>query len=158
MKLLKKILLGLVLLFVAGQFIRPTKNIAAGPSANDITAHYPTPPAVKALLTTACYDCHSNTTRYPWYAEIQPTGWWLASHVEDGKKHLNFSEFAAYAPKRAVHKMEEVMDTVTEHEMPLSSYTLIHRDARLTDEQIKLLADWAETVRAKIVTQNGLED
>ena len=158
MKLLKKILLGLAVLFVAIQFIRPAKNIAPRPSENDLADHYPTPPAVQQLLSVACYDCHSNTTRYPWYADIQPVGWWLASHVNDGKAHLNFSEFTTYSPKRAANKMDQLIDEVTDHEMPLASYRLGHPEARLTPAQTKLLADWADSVRQQIVAANGLEE
>ena len=158
MKLLKKIVLGLVVLFVAIQFVRPDKNIARRPSGNDIADHYPTPPAVKQLLAVACYDCHSSTTRYPWYANVQPLAWWLASHVNDGKARLNFSEFAAYSPKRAANKMDDVIDAITDQTMPLPSYKLGHPDARLTAAQTKLLTDWAESVRKQIVAANGLDE
>ena len=158
MKLLKKIFLGLVVVFVAIQFVRPAKNIATRPSENDITDRYPTPPAVKQLLAVACYDCHSDTTRYPWYADIQPVGWWLSSHVNDGKARLNFSEFAAYSPKRAANKLDDVIDQITDREMPLASYRLGHPDARLTPAQTKLLADWADDVRRQILAANGLSD
>jgi hypothetical protein len=157
-KLLKKILLGLVVLLVAIQFVRPAKNIAPRPSENDITDHYPTPPAVKQLLAVACYDCHSNTTRYPWYANVQPAAWFLASHVNDGKAHLNFSEFYTYSPKRAASKLDQVIDEVTDHEMPLASYKLGHPDARLTPAQSKLLTDWADGIRQQILAANGLAE
>lgn len=157
-KLLKRILLVLAAVFVAIQFVRPARNAAAAPSANDITARYPTPPAVKQLLAAACYDCHSNTTRYPWYANVQPVAWWLAAHVDDGKRHLNFSEFAAYAPKKAVVKLEDLVDEVNEGEMPLASYKLAHADARLTPDQRKQLADWADAVRERILAENGLTE
>lgn len=158
MKLLKKILLGLVVLFVAIQFVRPAKNIAARASENDITDHHPTPPTVKQLLAVACYDCHSDTTRYPWYANVQPVAWWLDDHIREGKAHLNFSQFATYSPKRAANKMDELDDAVTGHDMPLLSYRLGHPDARLTPAQIKLLTDWADSVREQIVASNHLED
>ena len=106
----------------------------------------------------ACYDCHSNTTRYPWYANIQPVGWWLASHVNDGKQHLNFSEFAAYSPKRAAKKFDQIIDEVTDREMPLASYKLGHPDARLTNAQSKLLTDWAATTRDRVLADNHLSD
>ena len=157
-KLLKKIILGLVVLFIAIQFVRPAKNIAARPSENDITDHHPTPPAVKQLLAVACYDCHSNNTRYPWYANVQPAAWWLASHVNDGKAHLNFSEFADYSPKRAANKLDQVIDELTDNAMPLASYKLGHPDARLTPGQTKLLTDWADSVRQQILAANGLSD
>ena len=158
MKFLKKILLGLIFLFIAVQFVRPARNIAPHPSENDITDHYPTPPAVKQLLAVACYDCHSNTTRYPWYADVQPAAWWLASHVNDAKARLNFSEFSTYSPKRAANKLDQIIDQVTDREMPLASYRLGHPDARLTPAQTKLLTDWADGLRQQILAANGLTD
>jgi hypothetical protein len=156
LKALHLILLALASLLGAAQLVRPEKNQADQPSPNDITAHYPTPPAVKALLANACYDCHSNTTRYPWYAEVQPLAWWLADHVTDGKKHLNFSEFATYPPKRAAHKLEELIEEVNAREMPLASYRIAHADARLTADQTQLLVEWARAVRQRILADHNL--
>lgn len=149
MKTKNKILLGLGAVFVAIQFVRPEKNDSpAGP--DDLVAHYAPPAEVRQILETACYDCHSNRTRYPWYAQVQPVGWWLASHINDGKDELNFSEFAAYSEHRRAKKLLSVSDEVTERSMPLKSYTWIHRDAKLTAAQIKTLADWAEALADKI--------
>lgn len=150
MKLLnKKVALGFGLGLVAIQFIRPAKNnSAAGP--DDLAATYPPPPAVQHLLEASCYDCHSNRTRYPWYTQVQPVGWWLAEHINEAKHQLNFSEFAAYDEHRQAKKLLAISDEVTDRSMPLKSYTWIHRDAKLTDDQIKLLADWAETLAEKI--------
>jgi hypothetical protein len=149
MRVGKKIVLGCFVAFVAIQFVRPAKNDApVGP--DDLASKYPPPPEVKQLLEAACYDCHSNHTRYPWYAQVQPTGWWLASHINDGKRELNFSEFASYTEHRRAKKLQAISDEVTDHSMPLKSYTWVHRDAKLTDAQIKLLADWAESLAEKI--------
>jgi hypothetical protein len=146
----KKIFLGLLLTFIVIQFFRPAKNLSSKASAQDITTKYPTTAEVRHVLEVACFDCHSNNTRYPWYAEIQPTAWWLASHVEDGKKHLNFSEFGSLTDKRATRKLQQMIDELTDKTMPLPSYRWGHKDARLTDAQIQLLTDWAESVREKI--------
>ena len=158
MKILKFSLLVLAVAFVAIQFIRPARNIAAQPSPSDITALHPTPPAVKQLLAVACYDCHSDTTRYPWYANIQPVAWWLADHVTEGKRSLNFSAFGKYSPEKAVDKLEESIEEINDEEMPLPSYRLTHADARLTADQKRQLADWADTVRKRILAANGLTD
>ena len=158
MKHWKRILIGLAVIFAAIQLAQPAKNIASHPSEDDITARYPTPPVVQQMLSVACYDCHSNTTRYPWYSNIQPVGWWLAAHVDDGKKHLNFSEFATYSPKRAAHKLDQIIDEVTDREMPLFSYKLGHPDARLTAAQTKLLTDWAAAIRDHIAADNNLAE
>src|ERR1700760_3642067 len=120
--MLKKIILVLFAAFIAIQFFRPVKNVSTKVSANEITTKYPTSAAVRHILEVACYDCHSNNTRYPWYAEIQPTAWWLASHVEDGKKHLNFSEFGALTEKKQARKLQQVVDEITDKTMPLPSY------------------------------------
>jgi len=149
----KKILLGLAVIFLAMQTIRPARNESAATSApgkDDLTVLFPPPPEVRQILMTSCYDCHSNHTRYPWYAEIQPAGWWLASHVSDGRKHLNFAEFGTYPAKRQLKKLEELCDEVQDRGMPLKSYTLIHREARLTKSQMTALCDWAEAAHDRI--------
>lgn len=150
MKLRTKILAGLAVPFVLVQFFQPEKNQATGPQKNDIFAAHPASAEVQALVKKACYDCHSNTTAYPWYANVQPLAWWINDHVVEGKEELNFSEFASYSAKRARHKLEEVAEQVAEHEMPLQSYTLIHAEARLSDVELELLSSWAKTTRESI--------
>jgi hypothetical protein len=148
-----KFLLGLAVVFLAMQAFRPAKNLStAAPFAgkDEVTVLFPASPEVKQILATSCYDCHSNHTRYPWYAEIQPVGWWLASHVNDGRKHLNFSEFGTYPAKRQLKKLEEINDEVQDHGMPLKSYTLVHVDARLTPAQATALCDWAEAAHDRV--------
>ncbi|MBZ0100325.1 MAG: heme-binding domain-containing protein [Taibaiella sp.] len=149
----KKILYGLLIVLVVIQFIRPGRNISEVPSPNDIRVHYPIPANVESILKRACYDCHSNHTTYPWYTNIQPLGWWLQNHINEGKEELNFSEFAAYTPKKADHKLEEVVELVKKKEMPLKSYTYIHKGAVLTKEEIEILVDWANGLR-KIIQPN----
>jgi len=147
MTLLKKILLGVAAVFVVIQFVRPTRN-DGDTEANAMSKKYTVPENVQAILKQSCYDCHSNKTNYPWYANIQPVGWWIQySHVNDGKRHLNFSEFASYPEKRAKKKIEEIADEIREGGMPLSSYTFLHQDAVLSQEQAKTLVDWAESLK-----------
>lgn len=143
----RKILYGLAMVVAVIQFIRPTKNQNPGVGPNDITQTYAVPAEVKGILVQSCYDCHSNNTRYPWYSNIQPVGWWLNSHIQDGKKHLDFSEFGTYTAKKANHKLEEVEDAVTEGWMPLDSYLWVHHEARLTPDQAQAVAAWARNLR-----------
>ncbi len=152
MRTFRQTLVGVGIIFLTIQFIRSPKNIAAGPDPRDILVHHPAPPGVQETLRNACYDCHSNTTRYPWYAEIQPFSWWLATHINDGKKHLNFSAFFDYSPKRANAKLEAAADEVSEGEMPLPSYRLAHPEARLSPEQIQALTTWITSVRSRILS------
>jgi hypothetical protein len=148
--MIKKILLGLAAAFVALQFVRPVKNRSPEAGPDDITAKVTVPADVQRVLAKACYDCHSDHTRYPWYAEVQPVGWWLASHIHDGKKHLNLSEFGTYNAKTADRKLRQIARNVDNHEMPLNPYTWIHRDAILTAAEIKLIDDWIDAARAQI--------
>lgn len=136
----------MLLAFVIIQFFRPTKNKAEGISKNDISTLYAVPADVQSILKTSCNDCHSNNTVYPWYAEVQPVAWWLNNHVVDGKKHLNFSEFAAYSLRKQYHKLEETNEMVKEGEMPLNSYLWVHTDASLNKEQKLTVANWVNSV------------
>ena len=149
-RVLKRILIGLLIIFVLIQFIRPEKNKSEGISPNDISTKYPVPDSVQAILKVACNDCHSNNTRYPWYAEIQPVAWWLNNHIIDGKRGLNFSEFKSYRIKKQFHRLDDINELVKKNEMPLSSYTLIHSDAKLTEQQKLTLAKWAEALKDSI--------
>lgn len=149
--LFKRIAIGCVVVLVGIQFFRPAKNIAsAGTSPNEITSLYATSPEVKAILAKACYDCHSDNTRYPWYAELQPVSWWLGNHIKDGKRHLNFSQFGTYPSKRAKKKLEEVVEETKKRGMPMTSYTLIHREAKLTDAEIAAIVAWADAAQAQV--------
>ncbi|MEO6992219.1 MAG: heme-binding domain-containing protein [Lacunisphaera sp.] len=149
--LLKKSL-GLVFIgAIAIQFFPVTKNLSAGaPGPDDITVRYPTSPEVKAILAESCYDCHSDNTRYPWYTRIQPAGWWMQHHVNEGKREINFSQFGTYTPKRARKKMDETIKEIKAGDMPLASYLLVHREAKLTATQVQQVVDWADSIRAQI--------
>ena len=144
----KKILVAIAVVLVVIKFIRPAKNISDLNGLNEIGKHYNVPENVQTILKQSCYDCHSNNTRYPWYANIQPVGWWIHySHVNDGKGHLNFSEYGGYTEKKAKHTFEEITDEVREGEMPLGTYTFLHPDAKLSADQTKTLLDWAEALK-----------
>ena len=142
----RKIMYVLLAAFIVIQFIHPAKNTSEGLQPNTIGNNYAIPADVKSILGKACNDCHSNNTRYPWYAKIQPVDWWMNKHVVDGKKDLNFDEFTNRAPRYQYHKMEEVIEMVKEREMPLKSYTWTHKDARLNSNEREMLTGWAQSV------------
>jgi hypothetical protein len=136
----------LCLAFGLLQFWRPARNESLTLSPTDLSVLHPVPAPVQALLKRACYDCHSNYTHYPWYANIQPVSWWLTKHIDEGKQHLNFSVYGTYSAKRALKKAEEIADEVTHRDMPLPSYTWLHPEARLSSAEIKLIVDWANVL------------
>lgn len=147
MKILKRVLLILAVIFVVIQFIRPVRNIAGVNPANEVTAAITVPNDVQEILRTSCYDCHSNNTRYPWYVNIQPIGWFLDSHIKEGKRKMNFSEFGTYPLNRQYNKLDDIIENVSDGEMPLPSYLLIRTDAKLSNEQKKKLIDWTSAMR-----------
>ncbi|CAN5746027.1 heme-binding domain-containing protein [soil metagenome] len=149
-RFLKILLYAILVAFVLIQFYpKPGKNIAPM-SSNDITLAHNVPPDVLQVLKTSCYDCHSNNTVYPWYSKVQPVAMWLGNHIEAGKGELNFSDFGSYPIGRKYKKLEEINEQVTEGEMPLSSYTIIHRDAKLEERQKLLLTHWVTALRDSI--------
>lgn len=149
-KIFKRTFQILLLIFIIIQFIRPAKNKSDVISSNDISKIYPVPENVQAILKTSCYDCHSNNTVYPWYANIQPVAWWLNDHIQEGKKELNFSEFASYRIGRQYRKLDEINKEVKEDEMPLDNYLWIHKYAKLDEQQKLALASWVVSVRDSI--------
>lgn len=154
-KALKWIFISLAIALVAIQFYRPARNENPTTTANDIAIAYQTPQEVTQVLHKACYDCHSNNTKYPWYNNIQPVAMWLADHVKEGKEELNFSEFGSFTTKRKLKKLKEIVEEVEESEMPLESYTWIHNEAKLTAAERQLIVEWAKALSLKIGMQEG---
>jgi len=143
MKIIKRVFLVLAVIFILIQFIRPARNIAEVNPAYEITAAIAVPNDVQDIIRISCYDCHSNNTRYPWYVNIQPAAWFMNSHIKEGKRTLNFSEFAKYPLRRQYRRLSDIIENVNYGEMPLPSYLLIHTDAKLSSEQKDKLVKWA---------------
>jgi hypothetical protein len=155
--MIKKILLVLLFALIVIQFIHPAKNKAEGAQANYIGNKFTIPADVKTILAKACNDCHSNNTNYPWYSKIQPVHWWLEDHIKDGKKELNLDEYTGRSLRFQYKKMEEIIDQVKEGEMPLNSYTWIHKDAKLTEDEKSKLIGWANSIMDTLKANNPID-
>ena len=153
MKKKTKVVIGVLIVLILAQFIRPNRNTGNVFGRNDISHEVQLPDSVLKILKKSCFDCHSNRTAYPWYAEINPVSWWLNHHVNEGKQELNFSEFVTYEDSTKLKKLEEIAEEVKEHKMPLDSYLLIHKDAKLTSQQISTLISWTEGARKELQTK-----
>ena len=149
MKVFKKILILLLIVFVIAQFFGPEKNLGETSSIEPFLAETKPSESVQKMLKESCFDCHSSFTRYPWYNNITPVNYWLEEHVLDGKKHLDFSKWDDYSIKKKDHKLEELIEMVEKKEMPLESYTWVHTEANLSQEQIEEMVTWAEQIRFK---------
>ena len=139
-KALKIIAIVIVVAFVVIQFIRPDFT---NPPVNQAETLQVPENNVSAILKRSCNDCHSNETVYPWYSKIQPGAWFMAGHIEEGRRELNFSVWNTYEKSRKERKLEKICDQIKSKEMPLPSYLWIHWDAKLSDADIKTLCDWA---------------
>ncbi len=152
-KIVKNLLIILLVILVIIQFIRPAKNISLTKGPNDISSKYPVPDSVAQILKVACNDCHTDSTRYPWYSNIQPFYFWLNSHIKDGKRALNFSEFSSDKIRKQYNSFSKMSTEVKEGGMPLPSYLWIHSDAKLSDAQKAMISSWAmaqhDSIKAK---------
>ena len=146
MKNFKKIGFIALAIVIIAQFFSPEKNQGDVAELAAFFAETKPPENVKKILATTCFDCHSNHTVYPWYNSITPVNYWLNHHVEDGKKHLNFSTWSSYTLKKKAHKIEELNEEVEEGEMPLKSYRLTHAESNLSKEEIEAIVTWGKQV------------
>lgn len=143
----KKVLIALAFILLGMQAFRiDTSNPTTAPEKDFLVATN-TPTELATVIRTACYDCHSNETTYPWYTKVAPVSWWIKHHINDGKDELNFSEWADFSARRADHKLKECIEMVEEGEMPMDSYTIIHGDAKLSESQKTKLMAWFKSLR-----------
>lgn len=141
----------LLFLLVIIQFFpvkRPANN---SDTTNDLIAVEKLKGNVPAVLKTSCYDCHSNQTNNPWYSHVAPVSWLLINHIEDGRSKLNFSDWKLNNKRRKIRQLEDMKEQVQQGEMPMSSYTFIHRKAKLTDKEQQLLVKWTEDMAEQVL-------
>ncbi len=138
-------------LFILAQIFQPDKNLSEGPEDDELALSLDVPDEVLSLLKNSCYDCHSNNTRYPWYNRISPVSWYLNKHVLAGKEALNFSEFGQLKTRKMIGNLSTICEVLEAGSMPLVSFTVIHRDAILDEEEKSLICDWAESESVRLM-------
>ncbi len=145
-KIIKTVSMVIAILLVITQFFPIDKTNPPVDTAQDFIQNTKPPTEIAAMLKTACYGCHSHTTKYPWYTNIQPLAWWIKGHVDNGNKHLNYSTWSTYSAKKKAHKIEEMVEMVEGKEMPMLSYMVAHNEAWIDAGQRKALVDWFKTL------------
>jgi hypothetical protein len=150
-KTLKWTGIALVVVFVAIQAIRPAKTNPPIDQSKTIENNTQMSPEVAAVLDRACADCHSSKTTWPWYSHIAPISWYLADHVKDGRKELSMSDWGTYETRRKTRKLDEIREQVESGSMPIKSYLLLHPNAKLSDADRRLLIDWANQERERML-------
>jgi hypothetical protein len=145
-KILKIVGIVALVALIGIQFVPTTRNQSDLVPVTDFINTYNPPKEVTSILRTSCYDCHSNNTAYPWYNKIQPVAMFLEDHIAHGKEEFNFNEFGDYSDRRKKSKLKSFIRQVEQDEMPLDSYTLIHRDAKISESEKKLVLNWVNKV------------
>ena len=137
MKVLKIIAWIALIAFVVIQFFPMDYNQSETLPQTDFMLVNKVPATVEKSLQVSCYDCHSNYTKYPWYNKVQPVAWFLEDHIKEGKAELNFSKWDSLSNRRKASKLRSIVKQIEAGEMPLDSYTLIHKKAAFSEEEAK---------------------
>ena len=149
----KKIFVLGLIIFLLIQFYQPARNLDYGQVLpTHFNKIYAVPSDVESILRASCYDCHSNNTEYPWYSYIQPARIILDNHIKEGKENLNFSTFGDYSQRKQGNKVERIVKQIKSDEMPLATYTRMHKNAILSQENKRLLITWMENTRDNMST------
>ncbi len=156
--MLKKILIGLVVVLVLLQFVPMDKTNPVADPAKDFLAVHQTSPEISTIIKNSCYDCHSHQTEYPWYSNVAPVNFFIKNHILEARKHLNFSLWSEYSDKKRDHKLEECSEAISEGEMPLKSFIWMHPEARLSDDQKALLADYFKSLRGNTPMEGDTDE
>jgi hypothetical protein len=150
LRVVKWLLILVAVSFIGAQFYRPAKTNPAIDPSMTLEARMPPSPQVAQILDRSCKDCHSNETRWPWYSHVAPFSWFVIDHVNKGRVDLNMSEWARYEKAEAANQLRNMCREARSGVMPLESYTMIHRGAVMSQDDIKVLCDWANAEREKL--------
>ena len=152
-RVLKLAGLGIIVLLIVLQFFHPEPNNAPLDPEQDMLSMVSPPDSLAILIRGSCYDCHSNQTSYPWYSRISPVSWYLNKHIVKGKEEVNFSVYGAMGKADKIGLFADFCDVLDAGSMPLQSYKLIHKEARLTQEERETLCNWTEREALKVMRE-----
>jgi hypothetical protein len=151
--LIKLSVLAVAVLFVSVQFVQPNKTNPPVMQSRAIESHVRVTPQVAAIFERACKDCHSHQTEWPWYSQVAPVSWYVTDHVNEGREHLNFSEWSAYDHEQADWLLGAMCMTAERGRMPLSSYTRMHHSAKLSTLDVQTLCAWSKAEQARFTVR-----
>ena len=151
-KLIRYAVIAWLGVLVCIQFIRPARTNPATDASHTLAATMTVPAAAQGVLERSCRDCHSNDTRWPWYSNVAPMSWILIDHVNSGRRHFNYSEWGTYPPDKARKVLHDICEETKQGSMPVGSYTLVHRDARLSEADVQTLCAWTQSALAPVVS------
>jgi hypothetical protein len=143
---LKRVLLGLLLLFILAQVFQPRRTNPAVIESRGLQAHASVPAQVQAVLQRSCYDCHSSATVWPWYSYVAPVSWLITDDVNTGRSHINFQDWEAQEnPKEAAEHLGLICEEVRKQDMPPVQYRVMHRNSPLSPEEVQTVCSWSQS-------------
>jgi Haem-binding domain len=151
-KVLSWIAVAIATFLIGAQFVHPDRQNPPVDASRTLEARVEVPREVSDILSRACADCHSNQTSWPWYSNVAPVSWYVADHVNHGRKHLNFSTWASYERNEAEEMLDSICREVKKGMMPLKSYTRLHPEAKLNAADVKTLCDWSDTAISRLAS------
>jgi hypothetical protein len=149
-KFIKFSFLIIIVTVIIIQFAKPDTTNPIEENKKFITSHIQIPDNVLNQLEKSCYDCHSYRTKWPWYSKTSPVVYLINRDVEEGRKHLNFSIWGDYDKTKMMDKLDGIETAVKEGEMPLSFYLPLHPEAKLSDNDKKMIEDWAKNSKDQL--------
>ncbi len=147
----KIILIVLIGLFVLIQVFPVSKPESRADNPADLIASGNVDPEIANMLKTACYDCHSFETQYPWYSHLAPVKWLVIRDINEGREDLNFSDWMLMDPMAQLEMLDEISTEVMSGEMPMKIYPLMHPEAKLSDADRQKLSDWTEAYAETLI-------
>jgi hypothetical protein len=152
-KFIKIFVIVIIIVFIGIQFFRPNRTNPISDKSRDVSYYLNIPVNLKQILERSCYDCHSNLTRWPWYTNVAPVSWLVASDVNEARSDMNFSEWGTYNIADQIDYLNQINKQVKKGSMPLGKYLLLHSDAKLTDADRNLLSGWASTAADSLLSK-----
>ncbi len=152
-KFKKYIWLGLLLAFIIIQFIGPAKPAVSMDNPNDLLVTAEVPDEVSVMLKNTCYDCHSMETKFPTYSKVAPVSWFINGHIKGGREELNFSEWNTFDKQTRIKLLKKIEEEVEEGKMPMASYTWLHSEAQLSEDQKTRLMSWADEMARQVFAE-----
>lgn len=151
LKIILSVLLGIALII---QFIPSDLPGNSTDNTYNFITENEVPPEIADLLKTACYDCHSQEVKFPWYSYIAPVSWQVATDINMGREHLDFSNWHQLSKRKKIKSLGEITDEVESGNMPMSIYVLLHKEANLSSQQREQLVSWAENLAEAVFEEN----
>lgn len=152
-KFKKYIWIGLLLALIIIQFVGPAKPVVSMDNPNDLLSTTDVSEDVSVMLKNACYDCHSMETKFPAYSKVAPVSWFINGHIKHGREELNFSDWNTFDKRTKIKLLKKIEEEVEEGKMPMASYTWLHSEAKLSDDQKKQLMTWADEMANQVFAE-----